>query len=51
MSKKRIITSEGRELLPHEIAYTDAMAKLLAKESGIEIEWIKNILIKTFPAG
>lgn len=32
MSKKKIITSEGRELLPHEIAYTDAMAKLLAKD-------------------
>lgn len=51
MSKKRIITSEGRELLPHETAYTDVMAKLLAKESGIEIEWIKDILIKTFPNG
>lgn len=51
MSKKKIITSEGRELLPHEIAYTDAMAKLLTKESGIDAEWIKNILIQTFPAG
>ena len=51
MSKKKIITSEGRELLPHETAYTDAMAKLLAKESGIDVEWIKNNLIKTFPIG
>lgn len=27
------------------------MAKLLAKESGIDVEWIKNILIHTFPTG
>ena len=33
MSKKKTITSEGRELLPHEIAYTEAMEKLLAKEA------------------
>jgi hypothetical protein len=49
MSKTKIITSEGRELLPHELAYIDAMAKLLAKESGVDVDWIKNILIKTFP--
>lgn len=51
MSNKKIKTSEERELFPHEMAYVDTMAKLLAKESGLDIEWIKSILVKTFPVG
>lgn len=45
----RIITSEGRALLPHEIAYVDKMASLLANESGLEFDWIHKILVQTFP--
>lgn len=51
MSNKKITTSEERELFPHEMAYVDTMSKLLAKESGLDVEWIKNILVKTFPVG
>lgn len=51
MSNKKIKTSEEGELFPHEMAYVDTMAKLLAKESGLDIEWIKSILVKTFPVG
>lgn len=49
MNKEKIPTSEGRELFLHELAYVDTMSELLAKESGIDAEWIKSILIKTFP--
>jgi hypothetical protein len=45
----RIITSEGRALLQHEIAYVDKIASLLANESGLEFDWIHKILVQTFP--
>lgn len=43
------VTTEQREPLAHEIEYIDSMTKLLAKESGIDADWIKKTLIKTLP--
>lgn len=49
MRKDKTTESVGRQPLPHELEYIEAMSKLLAEESGIKASWIKDILIKTIP--
>lgn len=41
--------SKERKFLRNEIKYIDSMSDLLAKESGLDKDWIKNILQLTAP--
>lgn len=38
-----------RKLLPTEVKYIDSMSDLLAKESGMDKDWIKNVLLLSRP--
>lgn len=47
--QRKIENLKVRKIKPEELKYIDSMADLLAKESGIAKDWIKNVLQLTIP--
>ena len=47
--QKQIGKLKERKILPNELKYIEAMSDLLANESGMDKDWIKNVLLLTIP--
>lgn len=47
--QKKIDKPKERKILPNELKYIESMSELLANESGMDKDWIKNVLLLTIP--